>query len=507
MMLLGAAAPALARPQLAGRSLAAAPLRAPGASPRAARRSQVQSRWQPARATQYALEASPCDTARNLSQVISRQPIAQGRALPALQAEGRSRSSLVVKAEAGAVAALSGKTKKKSPFPFTKIVGQEDLKLALILCLVDPSIGGVLIMGDRGTGKSMAVRSLTNLLPELDVVEGDFCNSDPNDSKLMGPDALARARAGETLPALKMRTPLVELPLGATEDRICGTIDIEKALQEGVKAFEPGLLARANRGILYVDEVNLLEDSLVDLVLDSAASGVNTVEREGISIIHPAKFVLVGSGNPQEGEMRPQLLDRFGMSVTIGTIMDNDMRVELVQNRMAYERDAEAFAEEAKADMDALRDKIVAARASLTKVTTPADLKLKISECCSALEIDGLRGDITVNRVARALVAYEGRTEVELHDVDRVISMSLAHRMRKDPLSDIDGGTKVQLVWNRCRDPEAFAREQAEKEAKKQEAFEKQKAEAAAAKERGEVAQDPEKRKGMKKGAWTGLPF
>jgi Mg-chelatase subunit ChlI len=266
-----------------------------------------------------------------------------------------------------AATASAAVTKKQLVFPFVKIQGQEEMKLALLLNVVDPNIGGVLIMGDRGTAKSVAVRAVAQLLPEIDVVENDPFNSSPTDPKMMGPDALARFRAGEKLPSVKARTPLVELPLGATEDRICGTIDIEKALTEGVKAYEPGLLARANRGLLYVDEVNLLDDGLVDVVLDAAAGGVNTVEREGISVAHPAKFIMIGSGNPAEGELRPQLLDRFGMSVQVQTLMDVGQRTQLVLDRMAFEADAEGFVAGCEAEMQALRDKLAAARERLPK--------------------------------------------------------------------------------------------------------------------------------------------
>jgi len=378
-------------------------------------------------------------------------------------------------------------------------------------------IGGVLILGDRGTAKSVAVRALVDLLPEIDVVPGDDFNSSPTDPKLMGPDALARLNAGETLPSVKVPTPLVELPLGATEDRICGTIDIEAALKEGVKAFEPGLLAKANRGILYVDEVNLLEDSLVDLVLDSAAGGVNTVEREGVSVVHPAKFIMIGSGNPGEGELRPQLLDRFGCCVKVATIMDTDQRVELVMNRISYEQDPYAFNEGCKEETEGLRGKIVDARGRLKEVTMGRDLMIKISTACSELNIDGLRGDLVVTRTAKALAAWEGRKEVELRDVDRVISMCLNHRMRKDVLDTIDSGSRVQIVWGRRRDPEAWERQRAEAEARRLEAEKERKAAEEArraamseAEKKVEEKQAKEKereRKGLKKGAWGGLPF
>ncbi|KAI3434724.1 hypothetical protein D9Q98_002785 [Chlorella vulgaris] len=378
--------------------------------------------------------------------------------------------------------------KKRPAFPFTRLAGQEDMKLALLLNVVDPSIGGVLIMGDRGTGKSVAVRSLVELLPMIDVVPEDPFNSHPTDPKLMGPYVLDRYAKGEKLPATTMRTPLVELPLGATEDRICGTIDIEKALGEGIKAYEPGLLARANRGILYVDEVNLLDDGLVDVVLDSAAGGLNTVEREGISIVHPAKFIMIGSGNPAEGELRPQLLDRFGLSVNVETLMDVGQRTQMVMDRIAYEASADKFAETVSGDQDELRQKLSAARDLLPKVQVSRELKLKISELCSYLDIDGVRGDITTNKGVRAFCAFEGRTTATKADLERIAPLVLNHRMRKDPLDPIDGGTKVRIALRRLLNPEAAKAE----EAKKKKAAEEAAAAAAA--------------ENKKKGAWGGLP-
>lgn len=419
-----------------------------------------------------ACQTRPC---RFAAAVARRQPG------PAQQQRGR----LLLVSAVAAPAQL--RAKKRPAFPFTRLAGQEDMKLALLLNVVDPTIGGVLIMGDRGTGKSVAVRSLVDLLPMIDVVQDDPFNSHPTDPKLMGPYALQRYAKGEKLPATTMRTPLVELPLGATEDRICGTIDIEKALSEGVKAYEPGLLARANRGILYVDEVNLLDDGLVDVVLDSAAGGQNTVEREGISIVHPAKFIMIGSGNPAEGELRPQLLDRFGMSVNVETLMDVDQRTQMVMDRIAYERDADELAATVLADQDAMRAKLQAARQLLPKVKTSRELKLKISELCSFLDIDGVRGDITINKAVQALVAFEGRTAATKEDLERIAPLVLNHRMRKDPLDPIDGGTKVRIALRRLLDPEAVKREEERK---------KKEAEAAKAKAAGE----------KKAGAWGGLP-
>jgi len=258
-------------------------------------------------------------------------------------------------------------TRNERPvFPFTAIVGQEEMKLALILNVIDPKIGGVMIMGDRGTGKSTTVRALVDLLPEIEVIQDDPFNSDPLDSK------------EKDLSVTTIKIPMVDLPLGATEDRVCGTIDIEKALTEGVKAFEPGLLAKANRGILYVDEVNLLDDHLVDVLLDSAASGWNTVEREGISICHPARFILVGSGNPEEGELRPQLLDRFGMHAQIGTVREPELRVKIVEQRTRFDEFPKEFRDEYQDSQDALTSKITAARKLLLSDSIGLDYELQV---------------------------------------------------------------------------------------------------------------------------------
>ncbi len=327
-------------------------------------------------------------------------------------------------------------------FPFTAIVGQEEMKLALLLNVIDPKIGGVMIMGDRGTGKSTTIRALADLLPEIDVVADDPFNSDPNEPDEMGGDAQNRT-------SVKKKVPMVDLPLGATEDRVCGTIDIEKALSEGVKAFEPGLLAKANRGILYVDEVNLLDDHLVDVLLDSAASGWNTVEREGISIRHPARFVLVGSGNPEEGELRPQLLDRFGMHAEIRTVKEPALRVEIVEQRAEFDQNPSEFLEKHQTEQEAMQEKIVMAQELLPKVEMDYDQRVKISQVCSELDVDGLRGDIVTNRAAKAIAALEGRNEVTVDDIRRVITLCLRHRLRKDPLESIDSGFKVEKVFSR----------------------------------------------------------
>jgi magnesium chelatase subunit I len=332
-------------------------------------------------------------------------------------------------------------------FPFTKIVGQEDMKLALMLNVIDPKIGGVLIVGDRGTGKSTTIRALADLLPEIDVVEGDPFNSDPRDPELMSDEVRDRVLAGQSVPVVQRKVQMVDLPLGATEDRVCGTIDIEKALSEGVKAFEPGLLAKANRGILYVDEVNLLDDHLVDVLLDSAASGWNTVEREGISIRHPARFVLVGSGNPEEGELRPQLLDRFGMHAEIRTVKDPNLRVKIVEERSDFDSNPQAYLDRYQAEQQALQAKLVTARNLLPSVELDYDMRVQISQVCSELDVDGLRGDIVTNRAAKAIAALEGRTQVTVDDIRRVIVLCLRHRLRKDPLETIDSGYKVEKTF------------------------------------------------------------
>ena len=340
-------------------------------------------------------------------------------------------------------------------FPFTAIVGQEEMKLALLLNVIDPKVGGVMIMGDRGTGKSTTIRALADLLPEIDVIADDPFNSDPNDSDWVSNEASAQ----EVRLIVKKKVPMVDLPLGATEDRVCGTIDIEKALSEGVKAFEPGLLAKANRGILYVDEVNLLDDHLVDVLLDSAASGWNTVEREGISIRHPARFVLVGSGNPEEGELRPQLLDRFGMHAEIRTVKEPALRVEIVEQRADFDQNPQAFLQKYQSDQEALQKQLVMAQERLPEVEMDYELRVKISEVCSQLDVDGLRGDIVTNRAAKALAAFEGRNEVTVDDIRRVITLCLRHRLRKDPLESIDSGYKVEKSFNRIFGLEASSEE------------------------------------------------
>jgi magnesium chelatase subunit I len=304
-----------------------------------------------------------------------------------------------------------------------------------------------MIMGDRGTGKSTTVRAVADLLPAIQVVENDPFNSAVNDFELMSEIVKKAIENNQNLRLAYKKVPMIDLPLGATEDRVCGTIDIEKALTEGIKAFEPGLLAKANRGILYVDEVNLLDDHLVDILLDSAASGWNTVEREGISIKHPARFVLVGSGNPEEGELRPQLLDRFGMHAEIRTVRDPETRVRVVEERSNFDQYPEACLAENVAAINDLKAKLIAAQKRLVNVKIDSQLRVKISQVCGSLNVDGLRGDIVTNRASKAYAAYNGREEVTVNDIQKVITLCLRHRLRKDPLESIDSGDKVRGIF------------------------------------------------------------
>lgn len=331
-------------------------------------------------------------------------------------------------------------------FPFTAIVGQEEMKLALILNVIDPKIGGVMIMGDRGTGKSTTIRAIADLLPKISIVKDDPFNSHPTDCDLMSDSVQEAISRGELLDVSSINVPMIDLPLGATEDRVCGTIDIEKALSEGLKTFEPGLLAKANRGILYVDEVNLLDDHLVDILLDSAASGWNTVEREGISIRHPARFVLVGSGNPEEGELRPQLLDRFGMHAEIRTVKEPSLRVQIVEQRSQFDQDPHLCIQEYKQEQDSLKAQINNAQKLLPEISVDFSLRMKIAQVCGQLDVDGLRGDIVTNRAAKAFAAYNGKKKVEINDIIQVITLCLRHRLRKDPLQTIDSGLQVQKI-------------------------------------------------------------
>lgn len=330
----------------------------------------------------------------------------------------------------------------KQPFPFSAIVGQEDMKRAIVLTAIDPTIGGVLVFGDRGTGKSTAVRALAALLPPIQAVEGCPYNRAATTPEAECPHCSVHG-AGE----IKARpTPVVDLPLGVTEDRVTGALDLERALSRGEAAFEPGLLARAHRGYLYIDEVNLLEDHIVDLLLDAAASGENVVEREGLSVRHPARFVIVGSGNPEEGELRPQLLDRFGLSVEVASPTEIKDRVEVIRRREAYERAPAPFLKKWRAADGRLRKKIVTARGALDAVAVPDATLEQSAELCIALGADGLRGELTLVRAARALAAFEGAEAATGKHLRQVAPAALTHRLRRDPLDEAGSGARVGRI-------------------------------------------------------------
>ncbi|QFS84741.1 Magnesium-chelatase 38 kDa subunit [Roseivivax sp. THAF40] len=324
----------------------------------------------------------------------------------------------------------------KHPFPFSAIVGQTQMKTAMILTAIDPGIGGVLVFGDRGTGKSTAVRALAALLPPISVVQGSATNAET----LTDVPEWDRG-AGEE--SIEIPTPVIDLPLGATEDRVVGALDIERAITRGEKAYEPGLLARANRGYLYIDEVNLLEDHIVDLLLDVAASGENLIEREGLSVRHDARFVLVGSGNPEEGELRPQLLDRFGLSVEVRSPQDVEERIDVIRRRAAYDVNPEAFLQKWRAEDLNIRNTILAARASLAGIETKDAALRDCAELCLALGSDGLRGELTLLRAARAQAAYEGSDRITRTHIRTVAPMALSHRLRRDPLDEAGSSARV----------------------------------------------------------------
>jgi magnesium chelatase subunit I len=327
-------------------------------------------------------------------------------------------------------------------FPFPAIVAQEDMKRALLIAAVDETIGGVLLFGDRGTGKSTAVRALARLLPTIQAVPG--CPySLPADSTVC--DASLCPVHGRHVNGhdRKLPVPVVDLPLGVTEDRVVGALDIERALTRGEKSFEPGLLARANRGFLYIDEVNLLDDHIVDLLLDVAASGENVVEREGLSVRHPAHFVLIGSGNPEEGELRPQLLDRFGLAVDVATPTNVEDRVEVLKRREAFEQDRGRYARKWSGQEGKLRNRVVAAREHLRTVDVSDEALALAAGLCIALHSDGSRGELTLIKSARALAALDGAESVTRKHLRAVAPMALAHRLRRNPLDESSGKTRV----------------------------------------------------------------
>jgi len=328
---------------------------------------------------------------------------------------------------------MNGMAATRAILPFTALVGQEQMKQALLLNAINPSIGGVLIRGEKGTAKSTAVRALARLLPEQDVVQGCRFGCDPGHPDLLCFECRGRLEPDEGLTTVQRRMRVVELPINASEDRVVGAIDIEAAIKEGRKRFEPGVLAEANRNILYVDEVNLLDDHLVDVLLDAAAMGVNVVEREGISVDHPARFILVGTMNPEEGELRPQLLDRFGLCVDVVGLRDVRRRVEIVERREAFEEDPDAFvavwADAERAEAERIANAITA----LPDVTVDRDVLVGIAALGIELEVDGHRADLVMRKAAQAVAALEGRPTVDLRDVEAVASMVLAHRVKPLP--------------------------------------------------------------------------
>jgi Mg-chelatase subunit ChlI len=321
-------------------------------------------------------------------------------------------------------------------FPFTAIVGQDRMKLALVLNAINPAIGGVLIRGEKGTAKSTAVRALAHLLPEQQVVEGCHFGCRPDDRESLCSECEERIEDGENpLPWSTRQMRVVELPINASEDRVVGTIDLEAALKEGERRFEPGVLAEANRNILYVDEVNLLDDHIVDVLLDAAAMGVNTVEREGMSVSHPARFILVGTMNPEEGELRPQLLDRFGLCVDVEGIRDLEQRVSIVEQRGSWEEDPVAFSERFEETEGNVRMHIAEGISTYPEVDVPRTILRLIAQLSIALEVDGHRSDLVCARAAQARAAYQGEEQVDVRHVTDVAEMVFAHRLRSVPFA------------------------------------------------------------------------
>lgn len=333
-------------------------------------------------------------------------------------------------------------------FPFSAIVGQEEMKTGLILNVIDPSIGGILIMGEKGTAKSTAVRALADLLPEMEVVKDCPFNCNPED--ILCNQCRERLNEKGSLRREKRKMMVVELPLGITEDRLVGTLDIEHALKKGEKRFEPGILARANRNFLYVDEVNLLEDHIVDLLLDSAAMGVNTVEREGVSFTHPSKFILVGTMNPEEGDLRPQLLDRFGLCVQVTSIQDKALRMEILKRKADFDSNPIEFLRKWDSEQKTLSQKIMSAKERLNTIELTEHILEKIVYITSSLNLDGHRADIVIMKSARAISAFRGKTFVTPEDIRNAAQLSLRHRLKKLPFEEIgQESEKVQEVLSR----------------------------------------------------------
>lgn len=320
-------------------------------------------------------------------------------------------------------------------YPFTAIVGQDKMKLALILNVINPSLGGVLIRGEKGTAKSTAVRALADLLPERDQVEACKFSCDPSNRDQACSECLEKIKS-EKINTVQTKMKVIDLPVSATEDRVVGTLDIEHAIKKGEKRFEAGILAQANRNILYVDEVNLLDDHVVDILLDSAAMGVNTIEREGISYTHPAKFTLVGTMNPEEGDLRPQLLDRFGLVVDVLGEGDIGQRVEVIKRRLDFEKESDVFHQGFNQEQTALADTIQKAIEFLPDVSFDDQLLEIIAKISTALGVDGHRADIVMMKTAMTIAAYHGRAEVTKEDVKEAAGYVLPHRMRKRPFDD-----------------------------------------------------------------------
>lgn len=363
--------------------------------------------------------------------------------------------------------------KRPPVYPFTAIVGQEKMKIALILNAIDMRIGGVLIRGERGTGKSTAARALAALLPEIDVFTDSPFNDDPN-----RPDTWsdwARDHQSDAMGMSRRSVPFIDLPVSATEDRVVGTLDIEKAIQQGLKKFDPGVLANANRGILYIDEVNLLDDHVVDLLLDSAAMGVNVVEREGISFAHPARFILVGTMNPEEGDLRPQLLDRFALSVEVEGIRDAGKRMEIVERHIAYENDGDAFREEWQPREQELAERIISARELVNDVSYNRRDLYSIATLTAGLQIDGHRADMVILKTARAYAAYNGRDEINQHDILLALELAIPHRLKRGPFSDAQMNMaelekkmdQIESEWGEGDDAQETTDEGAEQTVKK----------------------------------------
>ena len=388
--------------------------------------------------------------------------------------KGTTKSS--ARAEGAVRSGVAKVVLRRPAYPFAALVGQHEMQRGLLIATVDPLVGGVLILGDRGTGKSTAVRALADVLPHIDTVKGCPYQCDPAKTAglcaacnpLLQPELAASSKSklaagSKPVPVPKpaagskpvqapkparfsVSVPVVDLPLGSSEDRVLGALDLEKLMTLGEKAFEPGLLAKANRGFLYIDEINLLEDHLVDLLIDAAASGENRIEREGLSIVHPSRFVLVGSGNPEEGELRPQLLDRFGLAVEVRTPRDLDLRVQVVLRREAFERDPEAFLQEHAEAQAELRARLVSAQKRHAKIELSAPLLRQAADLCMRLGTDGLRGELSLIRAAKAAAAFDGLKKVSLGLLREVAPMALRHRLRRDPLDDTDASARVARV-------------------------------------------------------------